>query len=1635
MHRDIANGVWWPAAPRGVRGLVLLVVVIAIGGGLSASLRGRSVMAQDGVAQPAEDTAADSRDVESQDGDEEGGIGFPTDRLRERQLDRGRRLIADGRYSDAASLLDEILAADRDVFFQSDRGQRTWQSIKAETHRLIGGLDKAGRDAYALQFRARADRLLDQAIATDDAAGVVAVARRWFHTPAGYRATLAAAIEALEARQPLAAAAWLDRLAAVDVAVDYEPSLSIMRAVAWLQAGNPEAASAILERARAAGRTVTRVGGKEVELAFPPNAGLTWLTSMLGEQKAARAERGGDWTMHRGAPARNRITTASRPLLAARYRVPLARHPEEARQLDARRQLLADQELPTLPAGTPLAVDGTLLVHGSMGILAVDFETGKRMWMQTGGTPPAAGAATAADAGLDRPEAEGRDAFSRVFDDATAGTLSSDGRLAFVVESPAEAGVRQQAVVRPGLGFGGMGGGGWRGSNTLSAYEIAGRGRLAWRLPARGDGGDGPPAGSATWYLGAPLPVGDQLFVLVEERGEIRLDVLDSATGRPAWSQPLAEIDEEQSVDGRDSHARKFAGLSPALAEGVLVCPTGAGAVIAVDLATRTLLWAHEYPTVKRDDAVLLPNGLRVQRGNLANAIDETAAFDAGGRWQDATPVLAQGRALMTPGEAQDLLCLDLRRGATIWRLPRKERLYVAGVVDGRVVIVGRRAVEALDMATGRVVWHRPLAAEHGSPSGRGIVTAERLLLPLDTPEVLEIDLADGRILGRAAARGGAVPGNLLAYRGEIVSQAADSLDVFHQTAALESRIDTALETSPQDAWGLVWRGQLDLERGDVAAGIAKVRAAHRLEPARVPTDVVATTLLFAMRRDFPQAATYWREAVDKSGSAATATIVLRTAIDGFLASGDLPQAWEALERLCGLAAPAADAGGTDGLVPDGRDQPLDVTPDRWLRGRLADLAARAEPPLRETIDAFVDHEAQAAIGSPGAADRVPRLRRFLDRCGGLERAAPVRRQFATCLEEAIESATAADDVRGLAIEREFVLLDLALSGTPEERPYAAAQLEQIRRGMPPGLGGTADRDGADWPIGKVAHRRGSRGGARPEVRGGDVDEQRFIRSRLVNVPVTHGVDSLLTGLELAFDLHQQGGIVATDGYGRVIGEPLSLRQRSDAARLVPMFQPGVVDDASVVGRVVFIRTGANVAAFELGRDPGRAAGAGQGGGRNRPLWLASDKAEAGVDGRAAGFAMNIGNSRAPRPGSIALGARISEPRAVDNTARRGGSAAGVARRTGLPVLVDRCLKLYDPLTGRLLWERQRLPASGDVIGDERHVCVCPADGRGAVVLSMSDGRLVRTIDLPSSERRLFAGGRRMLAVEPLEGDSGERAWAKRVRLELHDVVDGSRTPMGDFAGEARGTTTGDGRFAVVEPSGQLTVIDIDAGRVAFQTRLAEMPTGMETLQVLTWMDRHLVFVGRQETAEEQRALERVGAIAPPPGMPGSDLPQLVTGSLWAVDRSDGDLLWPVPATILRHSLQPQAGPQLPVLLFVRSIQSSRDPEQQRLSVLCLDKRTGQAVYADDRFNGRSPSRADSFALSCVMSGDPATHTIMLSQGRRDASELQLEFTGDPTAPRPPFQAAASRAADGGVDPLGELEYWLKKAISLPLPF
>ena len=367
----------------------------------------------------------------------------------------------------------------------------------------------------------------------------------------------------------------------------------------------------------------------------------------------------------------------------------------------------------------------------------------------------------------------------------------------------------------------------------------------------------------------------------------------------------------------------------------MLVCPTGAGTAVAVDLATRTLLWAYNYPVSRGADeagrlGVRGPFGGMVRRVIVNGVpIGEAPAGPEG--WRDACPIVASGRVLLTPVESGALHCVDLRTGAVKWTVPRGEAMYVAGVVNDRVYVVGSHAVECRALENGQSGWSKPLAFGPASVSGRGILTPRRLFVPLDTPEVVEIDLAAGTIAGRSPSRGGVIPGNLLAYRGEVISQGLDSLDVFHQVAPLEGRIETAERERQGDSWVSLWRGQIDLDAGRVSQGLRSIAAARRADPGRISADVVADALLFGMRRDFAAAAPLWQEIATIAGPLPRSKALLGVAFDNQLAAGAVAEAWQSLKAL--LDMPPSGPGDDDWLSDDLADPTLVVSEPRWIQG------------------------------------------------------------------------------------------------------------------------------------------------------------------------------------------------------------------------------------------------------------------------------------------------------------------------------------------------------------------------------------------------------------------------------------------------------------------------------------------------------------------------------------------------------------------------------------------------------------------------------------------------------------------------------------------------------------------------------
>ena len=170
----------------------------------------------------------------------------------------------------------------------------------------------------------------------------------------------------------------------------------------------------------------------------------------------------------------------------------------------------------------------------------------------------------------------------------------------------------------------------------------------------------------------------DRLYVLAEMDGMIRLCASNAATGRLEWSLDLAQPEAAIAADP----VRRMAGASPSLADGILICPTSAGAVAAVDPTTRSLLWGFQYPLGK-DTVENVRRGILRQGGRIKHsAVNRTVA--------DASAVLAAGRTLLLPVESEQLFCLDSAERQIALVVPPRGDAFHRGR-GGRQSHLGRR--------------------------------------------------------------------------------------------------------------------------------------------------------------------------------------------------------------------------------------------------------------------------------------------------------------------------------------------------------------------------------------------------------------------------------------------------------------------------------------------------------------------------------------------------------------------------------------------------------------------------------------------------------------------------------------------------------------------------------------------------------------------------------------------------------------------------------------------------------------------------------------------------------------------------------------------------------------------------------
>ena len=492
----------------------------------------------------------------------------------QQRIREAERAIAEEQFSDAVVRLGDMLERDvsdiedldlsgQDFFLPPESGgggMRIYHdSLLRKARGMIGSLPVDARDTYRLRYGPLAKKMLSEAASTRDWSAVEGVRRKYFHTHAGYEASLLLAHRAVTLGQPLYASLLLDDVVSQPDAVEHlGDSIVLLHAATRRLCGRDIPYDSM---SNVADRSITVKGDRS---AAPPIAELQpWIDKHYGASDETVRNRSRDYKMFGARPNRNDLAVAEMPIANPRWMKETVASPRQERAISkVADDLAASGKLPP-PSWTPLRVGNQLLMKTTEHLFGVDFRTGKLIWQYPW------------FAAYDEFEQKdvARDTFGetkgpgdllsqRVWNDLPYGQITSDGRRVFMIDDLGEI---EFTSFSPAFGMRGT-----RPSNaatnTLVALDLATEGKLLWRIGAEDD----VSSLSKAFFLGPPLPLNGKLYVMAELAGDIQLICLDPLSGSELWRQQIVAVE----TGGIDMDAvRRVAGGDTNLSRGYSALP------------------------------------------------------------------------------------------------------------------------------------------------------------------------------------------------------------------------------------------------------------------------------------------------------------------------------------------------------------------------------------------------------------------------------------------------------------------------------------------------------------------------------------------------------------------------------------------------------------------------------------------------------------------------------------------------------------------------------------------------------------------------------------------------------------------------------------------------------------------------------------------------------------------------------------------------------------------------------------------------------------------------------------------------------------------------------------------------------
>ncbi len=636
-----------------------------------------------------------------------------------RRLGQAKSFLEQKRWHDAVTILQFLIESDSDSFLWNEN--RELVSLHAEVERMLSTLPNDAKRNLLNRFEAVATRELEAAIKKQDNDQLNRIAHVYLETQAGQSAASQSALNLRDTGHLSSAYRLYTKLARTTESQTKTQRIASLAAQTASDAGDASAVEEISTQF-----SLTEIFGSKFQFEaasnqFDMNAASTQAISLAHTV----------------------------PFEVTPQFIPLWTQSTVDRFLveDQIKQLYSDLReagRAIAPTSHAILLKNRIAYRTLRGLEVRDCRTGDLIWETR--------ATTSIETQLADPDNEnpltlrnrGRvpehhPIASLLLRDGISRSLTTDGRHLFAIEgheilSNPSRGYAWQRRMKKSLAESEK----WT-TNEIVAYDFE-SGRVRWRLGGKilEEPFSRPLAG--TFFFGPPVSDGSELFVIGERDGAVSLFSIDDQTGELLWSQEIAV----PSRSVADDQIRRFWPCFPVVKDGVIVCPTTCGWLVAVDRASHQLLWASRYSPRQ--------SKRRRTRGGFA----VQSIQDLNRRWLSSPPVIVGNKVLVTPSEVPDefgnrlagIHCLDLKTGAELWRHDKGDGIYLAGIDNNNAIIVGQATVIARNLdASGDHSWVVPFQDIEGKPSGRGVILNRQLLIPVAGKKLVRIDLESGKII------------------------------------------------------------------------------------------------------------------------------------------------------------------------------------------------------------------------------------------------------------------------------------------------------------------------------------------------------------------------------------------------------------------------------------------------------------------------------------------------------------------------------------------------------------------------------------------------------------------------------------------------------------------------------------------------------------------------------------------------------------------------------------------------------------------------------------------------------------------------------------------------------------------------